>query len=112
MSKKIIPGDKLIVYGSDSHSKPFLAEMVDYDPHGKMYLVVEESKLSEIGNTNVPKITYDNVPEELESFMVTEVLGGNEKLKESFWVHANVVRKINMEPLSFIQKLVAKLFDI
>lgn len=107
---KIKPGDKLIAYGA---VESILVEMVDYNPHDQMYLVVKESKLSEIDSKPVPKVEFKGeVPEELESFMTTEVLNGNEKLKESFWVKADTVRKINMEPLSGIQKFIAKVFDL
>lgn len=113
---KIKPGDKLIIYGPQKDSKPFLAEMVDYDPNYNSYLVLRESDVSEeVEEAEVPKLTfsdYENIPEELESFITTEVLKTNPKLEKSFWVDSKLVRKIQMEPLSGIQKFIAKLFDI
>lgn len=123
---KVKPGDKLIVYGSQSDSKPFLAEMVDYDPLNKSFLVIHESKLSEIKKREVPRIDFesnkdensfsaygDDSPSKLkESAIASDVLRQNEMLMNSVWVRQDNIRKIQMEPLSFIQKLIAKLFDL
>lgn len=123
---KAKPGDKLIVYGSQGDSKPFLAEMVDYDRNYDTYLVIHESKLSEIGRKEVPKIDFEAGKDEnsfsaygedsptkvKESVIASQVLSQNEMLSNSVWVKSEHVRKIQMEPLSFIQKLIAKLFDL
>jgi len=123
---KLKPGDKLIVHAFKDNSKPFLAEMVDYDPLNKSYLVIQEAKLSEMKRKEVPKIDFeankdeneftaygDDSPAKInESIVATQVLGANEVLMNSIWVESKNVRKINMEPLSFIQKLMAKLFDL
>lgn len=123
---KAKPGDKLIVYSSRSDSASFLAEMVDYDRNYDTYLVIQEAKLSEIKKREVPKIDFEPKKDENEfasygedspsrvneSILASQVLQQNEVLMNSVWVKSEDIRKIQMEPLSGIQKLIAKLFDL